>query len=593
MGEDWLVSLAPSTHRTIVTVDIADFTNDSRQAIHMTDVREGLYGVLKRALAGVGIDYDDCETEDRGDGALILIPATFPKSELADKLPDRLVTEIRRFNSTRVAEARMKLRVAVHSGDIRKDTHGWIGLPVNLAFRILDAHEAKLALRHSEGLLAMIASDHFYTEVILQDPGTAPESYRQIEVLIKTFKGHAWLRLHGENSDMSGHPPMAEHDEPVVLPLNPDEELKDLHSWLIEIETPHLPMLMSRATRSAVPTQRFGSAWEAYQHLEDFNAGPDGVPPAILFVELVAREVGGEIGARLTEWVEQNVRKLRRTSALEEQRETRLSVQTEPHLHLMFAIKLDSIDSGKCILSFWRQDDPLDWPPQSGGVHELSINDLEYRIDEMIIQAEGAWCDQAVPVTLEFLMARPLLQLPIYTWRKEHSSGDPRPLVLDYTVVIRSLERMHTKHWHRPWRVRWDSMLENPAVERIHSVGASRAGDNPIDVVLSDSRWIGLVMDEPPSARPESRTAPDPLTAALRAGLPVILWHPSATSENLRPLVDRLAGGPGGVLDLPEQRRAAHLSAGADDLVRDLVVLWDDPHRTFVFDQPSSNPAGR
>lgn len=592
MGEDWLVSLAPSTHRTIVTVDIADFTHDSRQAIHMSDVRDGLYGVLKRALDGVGIDYDACETEDRGDGALILIPATFPKSELADKLPDRLVTEIRRFNSTRVAEARMKLRVAVHAGDIRKDTHGWIGLPVNLAFRILDAHDAKLALRHSDGLLAMIASDHFYTEVIMQDPGTAPESYRQIEVLIKSFKGHAWLRLHGENSDMSRHPPMAEHDE-SVLPLNPDEELKDLHSWLIEIETPRLPVLVSRASGSAVTAQRFSSAWAAYHHLADFNAGPDGVPPAVLFVELVAQEVGGETGARLTEWVEQSVRKLRRTSVLEEQRETRLSIQPEPHLHLVFAVELDSIDSGKCILSFWRQDDPLDWPPQRGGVHELSIDDLEYQVDEVIMQAEGAWSDQAASVTLEFLMARQLLQLPIYTWRKEHRSGDPRPLVLDYTVIMRSLERMQAKHWWRPWRTRWDSMLENPAVERIHSVGASRTGDNPIDAVLSDSRWIGLVMDEPPSARPESCAAPESLTAALRAGLPVILWHPSAAPEDLRPLVEQLAGGPGGVLDLPEQRRAAHLSAGVDDLVRDLVVLWDDPTRTLPrFDQPPGNPAG-
>jgi hypothetical protein len=593
VGEDWLVSLAPSTHRTIVTVDIADFTHDSRQAIHMSDVRDGLYGVLKRALAGVGIDYDTCETEDRGDGALILIPSAFPKSELADKLPDRLVTEIRRFNSTRVAEARMKLRVAVHSGEIRKDDHGWIGLPVNLAFRILDAQDAKLALRHSDGLLAMIASDHFYTEVIKQDPGTAPESYRQIEVMIKSFKGHAWLRLHGENSGMSRHPPGPERDESVVLPLNPDEELKELHSWLIEIEMPHLPMLVSRATRSAVPTQRFDSAWAAYLHLADFNAGPDGVPPAVLFVELVAREVGGETGTRLTEWVEQSVRRLRRTSALEEQRETRLSIQTEPHLHLMFAVEVDSIDSDRCILSFWRQDDPLDWPPQRGGVHELSIDDLEYRVDEVVVQAEGAWSDQASSVTLEFLMARQLLQLPIYTWRKEHATGDPRPLALDYTVIMRSLERMQAKHWHRPWRVRWDSMLENPAVARIHSVGVPQAGDNPIDAVLSDSRWIGLVMDEPPSARPETHAAPEPLTAALRAGLPVILWHPRAAPEELRPLIGRLAGGPGGVLDLPEQRRAAHLSAGVDDLVRDLVVLWDDPNRTLVFDQPSTNPAGQ
>lgn len=581
------MSLAPSMHRTIVTVDIADFTNGNRRTNHMSALRGGLYDVLKQAFAEVGIDYDGCEVEDRGDGALILVPPTFPKSELADKLPDRLVAEVRRYNSTRNDEARIKLRVAVHSGDIRKDDHGWIGPPVNVAFRLLDAHDAKVALRQSDGLLALVASDHFYTEVIMQDPGTAPEAYRRINVMIKTYTGHAWLRLHGENAGPSHHPPSAPPEVPVVLPLTPVDEMKDLHGWLAEVKTPHLPMLVSRATRSVVPAQPFGSAWEAYQYLTDINAGPDGVPPAVTFVELVAREVGGETGDHLMEWVARSGRKLRRTHVLEEQRETRPPIPADPQLHLVFAVELDSIDSGRCVFSFWRQDDPLEWTPHRGGVRELSISDLEYEIDEVIVEAEGVWSDQAVSVTLEFLLARQLLQLPVHRWCKEHCSGDPRPLVLDYTVILRSLERMYAKHWHRPWRVRWDSMLENPAVERIHSVGASQSGDNPIDAVLSDSRWIGLLMDEPPSARPESRAAaPESLTAALRAGLPVILWHPHAEPDELRALVDRLAGGPGGVLDLPEQRRAAHLSAGPDDLVRDLVVLWDDPTRTFVLDRP-------
>jgi hypothetical protein len=76
-------------------------------------------------------------------------------------------------------------------------------------------------LRHSDGLLAMIASDHFYTEVIMQDPGTAPESYRQIEVLIKSFKGHAWLRVLGSSGGVDyigqASPPVLELDESPVL----------------------------------------------------------------------------------------------------------------------------------------------------------------------------------------------------------------------------------------------------------------------------------------------------------------------------------------------------------------------------------------
>ncbi|MFS8101460.1 hypothetical protein LFM09_30485 [Lentzea alba] len=586
------MSLAPTDHRTIVTVDVADFSNPSRRAAHMSDLHDGLYGVLRRAFNGAGVDFDTCETEDRGDGALILVPGTFPKSELADKLPGRLVAEIRRYNSTRVDAAKIKLRVAVHSGDIRRNTHGWIGLPVILAFRILDAQEAKQALRRPGSVLAIIASDHFFSEVISEDPGNDPESYRRIEVTIKTFTGHAWLRLHGEDAVVSRRPPPAE-DELGVLPLAAEDEFKELHAWLVAVETPHLSMLVRRAIGAGMPVPRFASVWDAFLYVSDLNAGPDGIPPAVLFVELVANEVGGDIGAHLTDWVDQSVRKLRRTSVLDQQRETRPPIQFEPHLHLLFAIELDSIDSDRCLLSFWRQDDPLEWPPPRGGVRELGIADLEYKVDEVIIAAESAWSGLAASVTLEFLLARPLLQLPIYTWRKEHSSGDPRPLILDYTLALRSLERMQAKFWHRAWRVRWDSMVENPTLSRIHPIGGAQTGENALDTVLVDSRWIGLVMDEPPPARPSPRAAPEALTAALRAGLPVIMWHPTARPEDLHALVGRLAGGQGGVLDLPEQRRAAHLSADAGDLVRDLVLIWDDPNRTVVLDQPSSDPAGQ
>jgi hypothetical protein len=58
VGEDWLVPLAPTEHRTIVTVDIADFGNDQRMAVHQSAVRDGLYGVVKRAFDDAGIDYD-------------------------------------------------------------------------------------------------------------------------------------------------------------------------------------------------------------------------------------------------------------------------------------------------------------------------------------------------------------------------------------------------------------------------------------------------------------------------------------------------------------------------------------------------------
>ncbi|MGH3625679.1 MAG: effector-associated domain 2-containing protein, partial [Sciscionella sp.] len=77
---------------------------------------------------------------------------------------------------------------------------------VNLAFRILDAQAAKVALAQSNGSLAVIASDSFYREVVLPDPAANPDAFRQIPVSIKQTDTVAWLLLpdSGGGSDTTG-----------------------------------------------------------------------------------------------------------------------------------------------------------------------------------------------------------------------------------------------------------------------------------------------------------------------------------------------------------------------------------------------------
>lgn len=585
----------PTEHRTIVVVDVAEFTRPDRSVPHQLAVQEGLYDVLRTALTAAGAGLDDCVIDDRGDGALILVSPSVSKSELADKLPDRLAAEIRRYNATRVLAAQFKLRVGLHAGDIRKNEHGWVGHAVNLAFRILDAEEAKAELIGSEQLVALIASSYFYEEVIAQDPGSAPESYRRIGVSVKSFEGHAWLRLHGGGWVPSASPQAltAAPDEDIaVRALFPDDELKVLQGLLSGMETTRLPMIVGRATRSAIPLRRFHSVWDAFLYLADVNAGPDGIPPAIEFLELLALDVGGENADDLTAWVAQKIHNLRRAAEQQERHEIRSPIPAEPRLHLMIVIELDAIDDSRCVLSWWRQDDPLEWHPLCGGVCELAVGELEQRIDDVIIEAEGVWSEQAISVALEFVVPRPLLQMPIFGWRKEYRSGFPRPLLYDYPLALRSLERMRSAHWHRLWRMRWDSAVDdNPLLQRIHPYGSAETKENPIDAVLSESTWVGLVMDEPPSAHPDPTAGPDALTAALRAGVPLVVWHPRASAEDLRELVGRLVG-EGGISELPDRHRAAHLAATGDELVRDLVVLLDDPHRQIDPGGPLSSSSG-
>lgn len=581
--------LPPTVHRTIMFVDVADFTNPGRDVADLLAVQQGVYDVLRTAFNEAGIDYDSCHTEDRGDGALVLIPADVPKSLLAQYLPDCLVSALWRHNATAAASSQFKLRIGIHAGDIRRNTHGWVGQAVNIAARILEADQVKAALARSDGVLAFVASDYFYSEVIAPDPGVGPDRYRPIDVSVKTFSATIWLRIAGEieTAPVPIPEPVAVSESEAVVGIVPTEELDTLRDLLLEVEVPNLPLLVARAVGPAIAPPPPGSAWDVFEYLSDCNAGPDGVPPALVYLKLLAREVGGTVEVAVSAWVDQQTRRLRLSAVVAELQAGWEPIVEESPLHLMIAVEPDAIDPRRCVLSFWRQDDPSRWPPTRGDVREVDVRDLEHRVDEIILATERVWADQSAAAVVEFVLARSMLTLPVYRWCKELQSGEPRPLIFDYRLVVRSLERMRTTYWHRPWKKRWHSVTDHPSIDRVHPFGGDNPG-GPIDAVLTDPRWFGLVMDEPPTPQPLPDAGPDPLTAALRAGLPLICWHPTAGSEDLRKPVDWLLGGEGGFVDVPSRRQVALRSAANDyDLVYDLVVMWEDPYRVITFDGPS------
>ena len=132
-------------------------------------------------------------------------------------------------------------------------------------------------------------------------------------------------------------------------------------------------------------------------------------------------------------------------------------------------------------------------------------------------------------------------------------------------------------------------MLKDPSADRLHYSGCAESEENPIDAVLGNDHWVGLVMASPPCARPESGAGPDELTSALRSGLPVLLWHPRADPDDLRGLLDWVLSGEGGFIELLDRRKLANSLTTAsfkNSLAQDLVVMWDDPERLIVLDQP-------
>jgi hypothetical protein len=586
---------SPTFHWTIVLVDVADFTNPGRTSTHHEAVRRGMYALLEEAFVEAGVNWAACTRDDRGDGVMILVPAMVSKSLLADRLPGRLMAGLRRYNAIHVTEAAVQLRVVFHFGEISRNSNGAAGPALNDAFRLLDAPTAKAELRQSGGMLALIASMEFYRDVISQDPGADPSDYHRIPVKVKGFSSEAWLRLPGAVA--LNQPPAApvigavagSATDGPVLDLLSEAEQKHVHGWLADIEVPNVSELARRAAGAGIPLPRLADPWHAFTHLADFTVGPDGVPPCLLFLHALAKQVGGEVGHGMTVWVDRQVRQLRIGAAFEA-RCRDLARVVESRLHLLILIDRDAIDRDRFLLSFWRQESADEWPPVRGPVREVALDTVERVVDDIVVAAERAWADLRASVILEFLLPRTLLNLPVHRWHKEHDSGDPRPLCLDYQILIRSLERMKAVHWHRVWRERWHSMYEDPSVERIHFPPTENRSTLRVDAVLSDPRWVSMVAaapaDEPEGPRD------DHVMAALRSGLPVLLWRPGVAPEELREIVNWLVEG-GDLTDLPERtqvsRRAAFGSSTLPidtDVARDVVILWDDPRRLIALDQP-------
>jgi class 3 adenylate cyclase len=69
---------------------------------------------------------------------------------------------------------RIRLRLAVHAGEISYDDHGVAGTAVNLTFRLVEAPMFKNLLAASPGELALIASGWFFDEVVRHSPASIP-----------------------------------------------------------------------------------------------------------------------------------------------------------------------------------------------------------------------------------------------------------------------------------------------------------------------------------------------------------------------------------------------------------------------------------
>jgi tetratricopeptide (TPR) repeat protein len=110
-------------------------------------------------------------------------------------LPDELVKALAEHNGTHREQERIRLRMALHAGEVSYDDHGVTAAAVNVTFRLLDAGPLKAALAGSPGVLALVVSSWFFDEVVRHSVAGDPATYRPVWLTVKETTTVGWIAL--------------------------------------------------------------------------------------------------------------------------------------------------------------------------------------------------------------------------------------------------------------------------------------------------------------------------------------------------------------------------------------------------------------
>jgi hypothetical protein len=187
-------------HVSMVVVDMEGFGWAARTSADQLLVRDGMYAVLKQAFRAARIPWRQCEKYDRGDGVMILVPAGISKNRLVTSLPEVLQEGLAAHNAKNPPQGRIRLRLALHAGEVHHDENGPTSDSLLFVFRLLDATVAKEELARAGGDLVVIVSEWFFDNVIRHDSGASPGRYRPMRFRTKETAAPAWIYLPGDDS---------------------------------------------------------------------------------------------------------------------------------------------------------------------------------------------------------------------------------------------------------------------------------------------------------------------------------------------------------------------------------------------------------
>lgn len=182
---------------SIVVMDMAGSGRwDDRAQLR---ARAALDEMVRAAFRTADIAWQTLVVEDRGDGIIVLVPATVSKVDIFDPLVPALDAALREHNSMTGQAPRIRLRVAVHAGEVLRAPFGWVGTDLNLTCRLVNSQPLyRELIRRPHADLVLVVSDVVHQTVVRHGHrGIDPSGYTPVHVVVKEVKARAWVHTPG------------------------------------------------------------------------------------------------------------------------------------------------------------------------------------------------------------------------------------------------------------------------------------------------------------------------------------------------------------------------------------------------------------
>ncbi|MDN0197453.1 hypothetical protein [Streptomyces sp. S.PNR 29] len=333
---------------------------------------------------------------------------------------------------------------------------------------------------------------------------------------------------------------------------------------------------------------------QLFTHVLEWNVQPDGLPPAVVLLDLAARiAVAPGHRAALAGWVDGWAAGAGLTAEVGRRRAARALVVRDPEIPrcLIIAVEPARDGSDEIVVRPWLNSAPGRWDPQPSEPVTTTLEGLGQAVERALHQGDRLWAAhrepdpggrEQPPPYIEFVLPYDLLNHDVAGLRFRSGDARPLPLGLKYGVHLRSLERMRTDDVlvRRQWQERWRALRQHGVAVHGWSVPDAQRLDAWQTTLAGEAGHTAVVLDAPADL-----SALEALKAAIAEGIGLAIWDRRGVFvEERREVVTAVFASVPTPAQIPmaihrlRQKAEVH-TQGPHLLGRHIGFFWDDPTR--------------